>query len=58
MARTRWIAQGGTRRCQLDQNVWPVPSASSFVDPIWAVCINVSGLRADLAKMEIRASRT
>jgi hypothetical protein len=39
------------------QNVWPAPSASSFLDLIWTVCINVSGPWAPaLAKMEIRAS--
>jgi len=41
------------------KNVWPAPSASSFDNPIRAVCVNVSGLSASAAaKMEIRASRS
>jgi transposase len=38
-------------------NVWPAPSASWFLHPVWTICTNVSRLSAALlAKMEIRAS--
>jgi transposase len=48
-----------TLELRLLKNVWPAPSASSFCDLIWPVCVNVSGVGDQLsAKMEIRAFRS